>query len=335
MYESIEDLLPDNKPKKNKKDLLDEIRFMEDENPTNIYNNFLPSSLLKEKEEKKNEKEKEESTDIDDWLQQIEILTCKPSKKASKKGLDDIFEAAGLKKKKKKKKDKDKNGLVNYKEVFAPEQDLYKNLLVDQSKFVNDLQKNYDQINAYKSTNRGITKQMTDLIENITDARSLQMQLIDKSANIKKLIADLDIKQKKEFGGGEIGDNMSDFASHYLKQMMSERQNFANIGDSEVVDLDSDEAMEELINNIGEVDLDNDGDKFLEYENKNIKIYVSVPKLPNGDIDIDRYEFIAKDDDGNIVDDYPLPLHTRITVNTSTGIAVDSYGEKYSVIFTD
>ena len=334
MYDSLEDLLPGNKSNKNKKDLLDEIRFMEDENPTNLYNNFLPSYLLKEKEEKEQKKEKDD-TGIDDWLQQIEILTCKPSKKASKKGLDDLFESAGIKKKKKKKNNKDKNGLINYKEVFAPEQALYKNLLSDQSKFVNDLQRNYDQINSYKSTNRGVTKQMTDLIENITDARSLQMQLIDKSANIKKLIADLDIKQKKEFGGGEIGDNMSDFASHYLKQMMSERQNFANVSESEISDLDSDEAMEELISNIGDIDIENDGDKFLAYENRKVKIYVYIPTLPNGDLDVDHYEFIAKDENGIILDDYPLPIHTRITVNSSTGIAVDSYGEKYNIILDE
>jgi hypothetical protein len=72
-------------------------------------------------------------------------------------------------------------------------------------------------------------------------------------------------------------------------------------------------------------------DKYLEYENKNITVYVCIR---NDETDINNnYEFIAKDEDGNIIDDYPLPNHTSISINRSTNIATDTYGKKYYIIW--
>ena len=72
------------------------------------------------------------------------------------------------------------------------------------NRFTDSLQKEYDAIKSVKSSARGVSKQMSDLIENITEARSLSMQLVDKHVNVKKQIAELNIKQKEKFGKNAI-----------------------------------------------------------------------------------------------------------------------------------
>jgi hypothetical protein len=47
----------------------------------------------------------------------------------------------------------------------------------------------------------------------------------------------------------------------------------------------------------------------------------------------DTKTFIAEDEDGNIIDDYPLPKTIdSISINHSTLVATDRYGKKYPVI---
>ena len=48
--------------------------------------------------------------------------------------------------------------------------------------------------------------------------------------------------------------------------------------------------------------------------------------------DPDKYEFQAVDKDGVVIDDYPLPEHTRMNINRSTSTATDLYGNKYRLI---
>lgn len=337
MYEEIDDLLPskENRKKSKRAGLLEEIRTIEDTDITSSSSSFLPSSLLKEKKPKKKEEEKTEEPseeNIDNWLHTIELISSKPSKKHLKKSTDNLFEAVGLKKKKKKKDKKNAGGLVNYRKEFEPEMSLYHNLLVEQNKFTNSLQKNYDSIISLKSSNRGVTKQMTDLIENINQARSLSMQLVEKHANTKKLIAELNIKQQKEFGTA-LGDaeNMTDFASNYMKQMITERQNLLNgtSYDADIGDYNEDEMADLISGNLGETNRDDEVDRYLKYENDNVEVYVVIT-----DNDPENYEFIAKNDMGEVLDDYPLPSKTSLTINNSTNVATDSYGQKYKIIWT-
>lgn len=336
MYESMDDLLPSNKNKERarKSALLNEIKDIEDVSPMN--GTFLPSSLLVDN--KKHHKDdynddapviRETDEDPDEWFQAINLICSKPSKKKIRKGADDIFESAGLKKKKKKKKNKDGN-LVDFKSEFDTERTLYKNLLMDQSRFVESLQREYDNIIGKKSSNRGMTKQMTDLIENINAARSLSMQLVEKNVNVKKLIHELDMKQKKEFGSLD-SDNMNDFASSYIKNMIGNRSLAVGTGmDGMVSDFNEDEFLDAI--DAAELDDRPESvEKYLQYENRNVKVYVVIDDSdPDG---IENYRFIAKDEDGYEIDDYPMPIHTSISVNRSTNVATDKYGQKYKIIW--
>ena len=52
------------------------------------------------------------------------------------------------------------------------------------------------------------------------------------------------------------------------------------------------------------------------------------------DANTDSKYFIAENENGEILDDYPLPTTAEsCSINRSTGIAVDKYGKKYHVIF--
>lgn len=333
-YEEDYDI-DDLKPKKSKKSkLLDELRDMEDSDfgyePK--ASSFLPSSYLKPNKDSKEKYESDDERAADDWFADL-MDSQGEMTKTRKKIRSDIFNNDGIigKKKKGKKKGKKKKGeLTDFKREFEPEMSLYKNLLVQQNKFTDSLQREYDSIKSVKSSSRGVTKQMADLIENITQARALSMQLVDKHVNAKKLIAELSLKEKKEFGQlGIEGENMADFASSYLKQMLNERQTLLD-GTSEAIvsDYNDDEMLDEINSMFGEEDeRPEEIDKYLKYEHMKPKIYIVIRNN-----DIENYEFIAKDEDGNIIDDYPLPNHTTISVNWSTMIATDVYGKKYTVI---
>lgn len=338
MYDSMDDLIPSNKNKQRARQasLLSEIKDIEDVSPLN--GTFLPSSLLVDSNKVGKKKKYDDDMPIerddddydpDEWFQAINLLCAKPSKKKIHKAADDIFESAGLKKKKKKKK-KGNGDLIDYKSEFETERALYKNLLMEQSKFVESLQRQYDNINDKKSSNRGITKQMTDLIENINQARSLSMQLVEKNVNVKKLIAELNMKQKKEFGGLDT-DNMNDFAASYIKSMISRRSEALGTGYDGVV---SDYSEEELLDAIESTVLDerpDDVDKYIKYDNSDVKVFVVIDESdPDG---IDNYRFIARDGNGDDIDDYPMPIHTSISVNRSTNVATDKYGQKYKIIW--
>ena len=340
MYDNMDDLLPSNKNKERAKKsaLLNEIKDIEDMAPMN--SSFLPSSLLTENKKAKHSHDEyydddmpvsrgETEEDADEWFKTINLICSKPSKKKIKRAADDIFESAGLKKKKKKKKNKDGN-LVDYKGEFETERMLYKNLLSEQSRFVESLQREYDNILGKKSSNRGITKQMTDLIENINQARALSMQLVEKNVNVKKLIAELELKQKKEFGALD-SDNMNDFASSYIKNMLGNRSLAVGSGmEGLVADYNEDEFLDAIDSAMLD-DRPSDVDKYLQYENRNVETFVVIDDSdPNG---IENYRFVTKDQDGYEIPDYPEPLHTSMSVNRSTDVATDKYGQKYKIIW--
>jgi hypothetical protein len=333
---NFDDITPGKKKKKT--DILSRIQDIESDDISlssdSSTSTFLPSSMLtKSKKEKEPEKSDEEfEYDADAWFS--EMLGFEGVKVASKKQRNALFDSAGITgKKKKKKKHKKEGEFVDFKKELEPESALYQNLLMEQTRFTESLQKEYDSIKAVKSSSRGVTKQMTDLMENITHARTLAMQLVDKQVAIKKQAAELNMKQKKELNGNlDSSENMADFASSYLKQMFNERQALFNSGsgDPAVSDYTEDELFDELASSLNSEDTERpeEVDLYLKYENRNVQVYVVITNN-----DVENYEFLAKDQDGIVIDDYPLPNHTNISVNRSTNIATDTFGKKYTIIW--
>lgn len=334
--------------KKSHKDLFDKLEAMSsDEYETDggfNLSSYLPSSLFDDKKKKKVKEDKSEYDNpeysADEWFNTLMTSSHIKMKKGKLKGK--LFEKSGLKKKKKKKKD---GNLVDYKKELSNEMALYKNLLMEQTSFTEALQQEYDRIMGSKGSHRGVNKQITDLMDNITRARTLAMQLVEKNVNTKKLIAELTMKQKKEMGGAE-SDNMVDFASSYLRQMMNERQALMNggYGNNTIEDYSDDDFASELTNSLNTQEdqmeeeamklgisfekRDPEADLYLKYENRNVTTYIVI----HGN-DIDNFDFVTKDEDGVVIPDYPEPLRTKISINRSTNIATDTYGKHFPIIW--
>ena len=286
----------------------------------------------KEKEEKESKKAAEEEDD-EDFMTFIKATSPK-----TRKGKRFKFNVDYGDEKKKKKKNKDKT-IVNHKKDFEPEMMILRNLQLEQDKFVDSLQKKYDQMENTKSTARGVGKYTTDLINTITSARATSLQIVDKIISTKKTIADLDFKERKEFGSNNNSEqtNLANYASTYLKQMMTVGRNnvVGEQGSYSVDDIDSedtDDLFSSIDESLGETDRSDEVDRYLKYENDNIEVKVVWHDDVSDDDITKKYDFIAEDPEGNIIDDYPLPEKTKMSINRSTGMATDLYGTKYKLI---
>ena len=327
----FDSLVPGNKKSKREKileqlDELDNEEIIPQKTTENNSSNFLPSSLSPKKKKKNTQPQKTEDEWFNDLIETSELRVTTGKRKSM---FDDVFNPDGKKKKKKK---KNKNEPTDYEKKFEPEAALLRSLLIDQNKFVDSLQKEYDFLKSNKSTSRGINKNITDLISNITNARNLSMQLIDKNTSLKKTIADLTMKERKELFGNSLDDveNLNDFASTYLKQMISERHQLMAGTNSDISDYSIDEmasiVSDTLLNSEDAEERSDETRKYLEYENRNVTVYVYMNSSDETD-----YDYVAIDENGDELDDYPLPFKGKLTVNRSTNMATDVYGQKYII----
>jgi len=337
-YDAYDELLL-NEPSKKKKrrELLEELEELDAQKLEEVEDappsGFTLSAYIPPKKPKKEDLKEEEIEERGrSWMDTIAAIGSMGSGKIGKKrkkGSYDIFSELEMSQGKRKKKKKKKDGeMVDYRKEFETEAALYRNLLQDQNKFTDSLQKEYDRLKGVKSSSRGISKTMTDLIENITQARSLSMNLVKETVNVKKTIADLTLKQKKELGSkGDEAADMGAFASTYLKQMLNERQNIiGNTGAAEIVDYDDDLVDGLLDDALDGLDVNPETEKYVQYENQNVRIWAVINRA-----DFEDYDFVAYTEDMNVIPDYPLPTKTTLSINDSTLMATDTYGRKYPI----
>lgn len=158
---------------------------------------------------KLSKKERREA-EFDNWKEVIVGLTgddleyssTKKSKKKYRKWIDDETESAILTPKPKKIKKR------NYSKEFAPELQMLKNIVADQNKFTADLQKRFNTM-AGPATKDAMppNKTMVDLASVINAGRSNSLGVLKEIGNLKKVVAELYMKQRKEDGlaGGAAG----------------------------------------------------------------------------------------------------------------------------------
>ena len=168
---------------------------------------------LKKSEEKdavKMSKEERRKAELDNWKEIIVDLTGedleysspRKNKKKYRKWIDDDVDTAikTVKPKKNKKK--------NYSKEFAPELQMLKTIVADQNKFTADLQKRFNTM-AGPATKDAMppNKTMVELASVINAGRSNSLGVLKEIGNLKKVIAELYIKQRKEEGanGGSVG----------------------------------------------------------------------------------------------------------------------------------
>ena len=294
---------------------------------------ILPSSIAKEEEKKKPKKvEVEEPDDLYDseWLVTLGELR---TEKKRFKHVDELFSGGSGKKKKKKKKKED--GPKDHTEDFEKEITLLQDILRDQTKLSNSLQEKFDALNRQKSSARGVGKFTTDLISTLNTSRSLCKDIVKEIANIKKSTADLNMKEREKFGKlAEMSDeDVGNFAASYLKKIMGVNPDLGgNFGESIIDDVDDDSFFTEMDINMRSsedfTERSDDAKKYIKYENQKVEVKVIY------DEETDTKVFIAENENGDILDDYPLPsTASSLSINRSTGIATDKFGQKFKVIF--
>ena len=323
MEEKYDEIL--DSPVRRKSILLDRLANLEKSNKDNESVtpdelDFSPSSIYNEKKKRK----KNDTVDADDWFNTISNIRTEA---ISKKSVRNRSLFNNDKKKKKKKKEAGEKELKDFNKEFQDEMFLIDNILAEQNKFTASLQNRYNLTEQAKSSARGTGKFTTDLITNITSARSLTMQIIEKKINLKKTIHELGIKQQKEIGGTDTTD-INGQAAQYLKEILYNKHEWeGKDGANEFVDV-TENNIDGFLDMDG-VEFEDDTEAYIKYEQDNVKIWVIYNKT-----DLE-YEFEARTETGKVLDDYPLPLKTPLSINYSTEMATDEYGEKYPVEFVE
>lgn len=311
---------------KHKKSLLEE--YEEAEKEVSSIASYRP------KKEKQTAEEKAEAEEIeDDWLTTIASFRSEPIKtRRVRNGGEDVFDIYGNNKKKKRRKKKSEEEPVDYLKEFNPEVQLVQNLLKEQTRFTESLQKRYDILESSKSTARGIGKFTTDLIAQVSQARTLSAKLVKDLVDVKKTAIDLNMKERKErsaLGTGGESNNLNEFSAQYLKKLIQDGRDSMNIygGDETPIDGTPEDLLQGIKEKlVGGSARSEETEKYLKYENKNIEIIAVVN--PNDDED---YHLIAESKDGEIIDDYPLPDVNSLTINRSANTARDEYYNIYNI----
>lgn len=308
--------------------LLDDLSVIDQEGSS-----VTPISKYKPQKAKKDIDELQEVSQdaTDDWLHAIATFKREPIKASKPKGGSSIFDYldSGGKKKKKKKK-KDEKEAIDYGKEFEPEIALLRNILEEQTRFTNSLQKRYDVLESSKSAARGVGKFTTDLISQINQARSASAQLTNSIISAKKTIADLNMKERKERkSDGETGEDLGAYSSTFLNHILRQsRKDLAAYGEDTLpVDGDPNDIFENL-----DADLHNSGEEREDEVEKYMQYGTDVEIRAVVDKDTKEYEFEAiRKSTGEVIDDYPLPTVAKLDINPSTNMASDEYYTKYNI----
>ena len=75
-----------------------------------------------------------------------------------------------------------------------------------------------------------------------------------------------------------------------------------------------------------DTDRTSESEAYLRYENANITTYVSINSRDESD-----WYYVARDPEGNGIGDYPLPCSSIGSINRSTNIMTDEFGQKYQI----
>lgn len=307
-------------PKNRKKKIMNDLSAIDEMDDDYV----LISDVAKKSSEDTKNKSNDEG-DVSPWLTRLSVMSNSTIR--ANKSVKNLFKD---KKDKKKKKKKD-NEPTDFNKEFESEIALLDNLLIDQTRFVDSLQQTYDRINTMKTNARGTGKFTTDLITGINTGRQLSSQLVDKLISTKKTIIELGMKERKELNANELGEDMNNFASRYLKDLIAAKPELSSsYGDFGVENMDDFDDVSRILDSNVDDSRGDDVSAYLKYEKRNVSIIVLMN--PNN---MDDYEFIAEAEDGEILTDYPLPEHTSLSLNRSTMIATDTYGKKYHTEFKE
>ena len=223
--------------------------------------------------------------------------------------------------------------------TFSDSEKKLKSLYDEISKDKVNIQKDIDQL---RSLTRGKNyKALSDLNSAKTSFHTTQLQAIKEMNAIKKAQFEMRMKERAaKMASG--GDGSEDISTNTIRSLFGAGRNDivnaaggyskvsgaigSTISDSFQSDLSDEEIEEKYFAN--EPDEVTDGDKFLEYEGQGVEYTLLV------DDDNSPIEVVAKDREGHVIPDYPMPSNVdqlQFNINMTTQSAEDELHRKYRV----
>lgn len=211
---------------------------------------------------------------------------------------------------------------------FIPQESALKKMISDLDGDIASVGKDISAMRVSRSRN---FKAMSDLISAQSSLYSTKLSAIKEQNNIKKTIADLKLKIENKNSSNE---DVSMTASMAIQQLFGGSQNVTidtedmststdtNTVNNKTAEIDDDAQIETLFHDEKETE----GDIYLKYEGQNVNIHCVVNK-ETGD-----KHLIAKNAEGTVIPDYPLPGHLDeliFTINDDLGTATDNLGRSY------
>lgn len=214
------------------------------------------------------------------------------------------------------------------KSQFIPQESALKKMISDLDQDITSVGKDISLMRVSRSRN---FKAMSDLISAQSSLYSTKLSAIKEQNNIKKTIADLQLKIDSK---NASQDDASATATMAIQQLFSGGNDIPSVSiDSNDVSSSSDSSPIEIDDsaNIKKIFGDkkqspSEGDIYLKYEGRNVGIHCVV------DRETGEKQLVAKDGDGNVIPDYPLPQHADdliFTINDDLGTASDNLGRDY------
>ena len=211
--------------------------------------------------------------------------------------------------------------------AFAPQEARLNDLFAAVSREASKTEEDIEEIRKLRS--RNYTK-LADLLEVKGTLYNTQLSIIKEMNATKK--AQFDIKNKmKEITGGDTGSTASSsviqsifgIGHDSLLNGVGGREGSSGAYIDDSTD-DSFEDSEEYRQIVGE-ETDTDGDRFLKYEGQGVRYILAQD-------DSGHREVFAEDQDGNRIDDYPIPENIEeltFDINEKTGVAIDQLQRRY------
>ena len=217
--------------------------------------------------------------------------------------------------------------------AFAPQEARLNDIYSTLSKEAMKLEEDINEMRMMRSRNYG---KISDMVEVKGSIISNQLNVIKELNNIKKTQFDIRNKMKADASADSDG---SAAATSVIQSIfgMGHDALLSGVGgrsgssgaydpDEESNDFENSDTYGEMIINQNSDDAEEtDGDKFLKYEGQNIRLVLEEDDSGNRSIH-------AEDDEGNVIDDYPIANNVnelQFDINQKTNTATDQLQRKY------
>lgn len=206
---------------------------------------------------------------------------------------------------------------------FIPQESALKKMISDLDRDISAVGKDIDNMRVSRSRN---PKAMSDLIAAQSSLYSTKLSAIKEQTNIKKIVADLQLKID---GKNASQDDAALTASMAIQQIFSGGTDVVPVNiDNDDITSSNDASVtdDERIHAIFGDSEETDGDIYLKYEGRNVRTYCQINE------ETGEKRLVAKDDEGNELPDYPLPNHADeliFTVHDDLGTVSDNLGRDY------